>query len=66
MQEKTQRVEAELLSPKQCGVISNESSWTWRARAYRGVVASVKMGRLLRIPAAEVRRLIDSNTRPAR
>jgi hypothetical protein len=57
-----------LLTVTQAAAISGESKWTWRARAYRGVCASVKIGgvksRLL-IPEAEVLRLIQQGTRPA-
>jgi hypothetical protein len=59
------RVEVELLSPKECGVLSGESEWTWRRRCYEGRVASVKLGKLLRIPISEVRRLVAEGTRPA-
>lgn len=59
---------ARLLTVQECGHVSGESPWTWRARAYAGVVASVKMGgansRLL-IPLSEVQRLIAQGTRPA-
>jgi len=57
-----------LLTTQQAAAISGESKWTWRARAYRGTIASVKIGgkqaRLL-IPEAEVYRLIEQGTRPA-
>jgi hypothetical protein len=57
-----------LLTTQQAASISGESKWTWRARAYRGVVTSVKIGgrqaRLL-IPESEVLRLIEQGTRPA-
>jgi hypothetical protein len=57
-----------LLTTQQAATLTGESKWTWRARAYRGVVASVKIGgrqaRLL-IPESEVFRLIEQGTRPA-
>ncbi len=57
-----------LLTVQECGRVSGESPWTWRERAYKGIVASVKMGgpqsRLL-IPLSEVQRLIAEGTRPA-
>jgi hypothetical protein len=56
------------LTVDQCAAISGESKWTWRDRAYRQVVSSVKIGgqysRLL-IPESEVRRLLFQHTRPA-
>jgi len=61
-------VRPKLLTTQQAAAISGESKWTWRARAYRGTIASVKIGgkqaRLL-IPEAEVYRLIEQGTRPA-
>lgn len=58
-----------LLTVDAAAAISGESRWTWRARAYKGVVASVKIGnsqkaRLL-IPESEVLRLIEQGMRPA-
>ena len=40
------------------------SVWTARQWAYRGKIASCKAGKRLLIPASEVTRLIDENTRP--
>jgi excisionase family DNA binding protein len=42
------------------------SVWTARQWVYRGKVASVKVGKLLLIPASEVSRLVAENTRAAR
>lgn len=57
-----------LLTIQQAAEITGESPWTWRARAYSGRVASVKLNgensRLL-IPASEVSRLIAEGMRPA-
>jgi hypothetical protein len=57
-----------LLTVQECGRITGESPWTWRNRAYAGIVTSVKMAgsnsRLL-IPLSEVQRLIAQGTRPA-
>jgi hypothetical protein len=57
-----------LLTVQKCEEISGESRWTWRARAYSGLVASVKMAgpksRLL-IPESEVYRLIEKGMRRA-
>ncbi len=41
------------------------SVWTARSWAYRGLVASVKLGKLLQIPASEASRLVSENFRPA-
>lgn len=58
-----------LCTVQRAAEISGESEWTWRARAYQGVVASVKMGgpksRLL-IPENEIHRLIEKGLRPAK
>ncbi len=42
------------------------SIWTARQWAYRGKIASCKVGKHLLIPAGEVTRLISENTRPRR
>jgi hypothetical protein len=57
-------VKQRLYTVNKCGVISDESPWTWRRRAYAGLVESVKIGRGLRIPAEEVERIIAESTRP--
>lgn len=41
------------------------SRWTWRRWAYDGKVGSVKLGKRLLIPVAEIDRLVSENTRPA-
>jgi excisionase family DNA binding protein len=41
------------------------SVWTARGWAYRGLISSVKLGKLLQIPASEVGRLVAENFRPA-
>jgi excisionase family DNA binding protein len=40
------------------------SRWTWRRWAYNGKVESVKLGKRLLIPRAEIARLVAENTRP--
>jgi excisionase family DNA binding protein len=45
--------------------ITGVSRWTWRRWAYEGKVASVKLGKRLLIPSAEVERLVTLNFRPA-
>ena len=58
------QIEQEYLSPDECGVISGESPWTWRRRAYRGEIASVKFGKRLLIPVTEFKRLAARGTSP--
>ena len=41
------------------------SVWTARKMAYGGKIASVKIGKLLMIPAGEAERLIGERLRPA-
>ncbi|RZU43461.1 helix-turn-helix domain-containing protein [Edaphobacter modestus] len=65
MTSKKVEFEQEYLSPQQCAALTGESPWTWRKRAYEGRIASVKLGRSLRISHAEVRRLVAEGTRPA-
>jgi hypothetical protein len=43
---------------------SGISKWTWRRWAYEGRVASVKLGKRLVIPVAEIQRLVNEGTRP--
>jgi hypothetical protein len=40
------------------------SKWTWRRMAYRGDVASVKVGTRLLIPLSEINRVLQEGTRP--
>jgi hypothetical protein len=57
-------VEPELVGVNDAEIISGLSRWTWRAWAYQGKVVSVKAGRRLLIPVAEIRRVIAEGTRP--
>jgi len=57
-------MEPELVGVNDAEIISGLSRWTWRAWAYSGRVASVKAGRRLLIPVAEIRRVIAEGTRP--
>jgi len=41
------------------------SVWTARRMAYEGKIASVKLGKLLMIPAGEAERIISERLRPA-
>lgn len=57
-------VERRLLSVDECQEVSGFSSWWWRRAAYAGRVESVKVGKMLKIPAMEVDRVISEGTRP--
>jgi hypothetical protein len=46
--------------------ISGISRWTWRQKAYDGVIESAKVGKRLMIPIAEIHRLLDEGRRPRR
>jgi hypothetical protein len=64
----TLEVQREYLSVQEAGRLTGLSPWTWRAWAYRGKVASVKLGttqraRLL-IPLSEIDRVIKDSLRP--
>jgi hypothetical protein len=57
---------AELLSVVECEAVTGVSRWTWRQWAYRGKIASCKLGdRRLLIPPAELDKLIAAGMRPA-
>jgi hypothetical protein len=53
-----------LLSVKDFGALLGVSLWTVRGWAYKGQVASVKLGARMMIPTAELDRLITENLRP--
>ena len=55
---------AEYLGVGEAEALTGVSRWTWRRWAYEGKVASVKLGKRLLIPRAEILRLIEDNTRP--
>jgi hypothetical protein len=54
----------QLLSVDECAELAGNSPFWWRVAAYKGRVASVKLGTSLRIPLSEVNRIISENTRP--
>jgi hypothetical protein len=58
------KVEPELVSVQGAEIMTGRSRWSWRRDAYEGKIASVKIGAKLLIPIAEVRRVIQENTRP--
>jgi excisionase family DNA binding protein len=53
------------LSVAEAEHLTGVSRWTWRRWAYDGRVGSVKLGKRLLIPTAEIERLMRENTRPA-
>jgi hypothetical protein len=58
------KIEPELLGVAEAEEMTGRSRWSWRRDCYSGAIASVKIGRRLLIPIAEVRRVIAENTRP--
>jgi hypothetical protein len=58
------KVEPELLGVAEAEEMTGRSRWSWRRDCYSGAIASVKIGRRLFIPTAEVRRVIAEGTRP--
>jgi len=61
----TRPQEVRLISVAEAEIQTGVSRWTWRRWAYDGKVASVKLGKRLLLPAAEVERMITEGTRPA-
>jgi excisionase family DNA binding protein len=55
---------AQLLGVDKAEAIYGVSRWTLRRWAYDGKIASVKMGKRLLIPIAELERLVAEGTRP--
>lgn len=64
MQSKIRTIEPELLGMEDAEQMTGRSRWSWRRDCYSGAVASVKIGRRLFVPIAEVRRVIAESTRP--
>jgi hypothetical protein len=58
------KVEPELVSVQGAEVMTGRSRWSWRRDAYAGKIASVKLGKKLLIPIAEIRRVVAEGTRP--
>jgi excisionase family DNA binding protein len=52
------------LGVEDAAVMTGTSPWFWRRKAYDGTVGSVKLGRRLLIPRAEIDRYIQESTRP--
>jgi hypothetical protein len=57
-------VKADYLGVADAEALTGVSRWTWRRWAYVGRVASVKLGKRLLIPSAEITRLVEENTHP--
>ncbi len=57
-------IEPELLGMEDAERLTGRSRWSWRRDCYSGAVSSVKIGRRLFVPTAEVKRVIAENTRP--
>jgi excisionase family DNA binding protein len=64
MRKRKHSPKAEYLGVEQAAALTSLSVWFWRRRAYNGTVSSVKIGRRLLIPRAEIERLVKENTRP--
>jgi hypothetical protein len=60
------KIEALCANLDQAATISGVSRWTWRSMAYSGQVESLKIGRRLLIPLAEISRVMTEGRRPRR
>jgi hypothetical protein len=60
----TARVQPECVSVLEAEVITGRSQSAWRKDAYARRIESYKIGRLLRIPLTEVRRVMREGHRP--
>ncbi len=58
------KMSMDLLGVAEAEASTGVSRWTWRRWAYDGKVSSVKLGRRLLIPAAEIKKLVTDNTWP--
>lgn len=63
--ESEQTANVRLLGVNKAEAIYGVSRWTLRRWAYDGKIASIKLGRRLLIPVAELERLVAEGTRPA-
>jgi hypothetical protein len=59
------RVEPEFVSVVEAETMTGRSRWSWRQDAYRGRIASSKVGTRLLIPVSEIRRVLNEGMRPA-
>jgi hypothetical protein len=62
---KRKSIEPEYLGVDEAEIVTGRSRWSWRKDAYAGRIASVKVGRRLLIPRAEIDRIMRANFRPA-
>jgi hypothetical protein len=60
------KIEALFCSLTEAEKISGISRWTWRQKAYDGVIESTKCGKRLMIPIVEIHRLLNEGRRPRR
>jgi predicted transcriptional regulator of viral defense system len=58
------RAEREYVTVDEAEQLSAVSKWFWRRAAYSGAIESVKVGRRLIIPLAEVQRVLAEGKRP--
>jgi len=58
-------IKPEYVGVDQAEVMTDISRWTWRRYAYRGKIASTKVGSRLLIPISEVQRVMGEGLRPA-
>jgi hypothetical protein len=65
MNKQPKPIEREYLGVGEAETLTGRSRWTWRRDAYQGRIASVKVGRRLLIPVAEIRRVMSEGLRPA-
>jgi hypothetical protein len=63
--DKLEQIRAEFLSVRAAEALTGRSAWSWRKDCYAGRIGSVKLGRLLLIPRAEIDRTMRENLRPA-
>lgn len=61
----SEKPKREYLSPEECAEVYGGSKWTWRQRAYRGAIATVKNGSRLMFARSELDKYMAKNTRPA-
>ena len=64
MTKQAKRIEAEYVGVEDAETLTGRSRWSWRKDAYSGRIASVKLGRRLLIPVAEIRRVLAEGLRP--
>jgi len=65
MAKAAKRIEPEYFGVDEAEILTGRSRWSWRKDAYAGRIASVKLGRRLLIPRAEIDRVMQANFRPA-